>query len=93
MDQNYLAFSKKVFDGFSADQQAAIQKAADDAAEFGRQNQLKLEDELAQFFKDQGMDVYTPNVDAFRTHVQAEYLKSDFAKDWPKGMVDKINAI
>ena len=93
VDQNYLAFSKKVFDGFSADQQATIQKAADGAAETGRQAQLKLEDELAQFFKDQGLDVYTPDVDAFRMHVQAEYLKSDFAKDWPAGMVDKINAL
>ena len=93
VDQNYLAFSKKVFDGLSADQQATVQKAADDAAESGRQNQLKLEDDLAQFFKDQGMDVYTPDVDAFRKHVQAEYLKSDFAKDWPAGMVDKINAL
>jgi TRAP-type transport system periplasmic protein len=93
VDQNYLAFSKKVFDGLSADQQATVQKAADDAAEFGRENQLKLEDELAQFFKDQGMDVYTPDVEAFRKHVQAEYLKSDFAKDWPAGMVDKINVL
>ena len=70
-----------------------MQKAADDAAESGRQKQLKLEDDLAQFFKDQGLDVYAPDVDAFRTHVQAEYLKSDFAKDWPEGMVDKINAL
>ena len=93
VDQNYLAFSKKVFDGLSADQQATVQTAADGAAEFGRQAQLKLEDELAQFFKDQGLDVYTPDVDAFRMHVQAEYLKSDFAKDWPAGMVDKINAL
>ncbi len=93
VDQNYLAFSKKVFDGFSADQQAAVQKAADDAAASGRKKQLALEDELAAFFKDKGLDVYTPNVDAFRSHVQAEYLKSDFAKDWPKGMVDKINAL
>jgi TRAP-type transport system periplasmic protein len=93
VDQNYLAFSKKVFDGLSADQQATVQKAADDAAEYGRENQLKLEDELAQFFKDQGMDVYTPDVEAFRKHVQAEYLKSDFAKDWPAGMVDKINVL
>ena len=93
VDQNYLAFSKKIFDGLSADQQATVQKAANDAAEYGRQNQLKLEDELAQFFKDQGMDVYAPDVDSFRKHVQAEYLKSDFAKDWPAGMVDKINAL
>lgn len=93
VDQNYLAFSKKVWDGLTADQQATVQKAADDAAESGRQKQLKLEDDLVQFFKDHGLDVYLPDVEAFRTHVQQAYLASDFAKDWPKGMVDQINAI
>jgi TRAP-type C4-dicarboxylate transport system substrate-binding protein len=77
----------------SPDQQATVQKAADDAAESGRQKQLKLEDDLAQFFKDQGLDVYEPDIDAFRSHVQQAYLASDLAKDWPKGMVDQVNAI
>jgi tripartite ATP-independent transporter DctP family solute receptor len=93
VDQNYLAFSTKVWDGLSPDQQATVQKAADDAAESGRQKQLKLEDDLAQFFKDQGLDVYEPDVEAFRSHVQQAYLTSDLAKDWPKGMVDQVNAI
>lgn len=93
VDQNYLAFSKKVWDGLSADQQATVQKAADDAAESGRQKQLKLEADLEQFFKDQGLDVYTPDVEAFRSHVQEAYLSSDLAKDWPQGMVDQVNAI
>jgi TRAP-type transport system periplasmic protein len=93
VDLNYLAFSKKIWDGLSADQQATVQKAADDAAESGRQKQLQLESELEQFFKDQGLQVYTPDVDAFRKHVQEAYLNSDFAKDWPKGMVDQINAL
>ncbi len=93
VDLNYLAFSKKVWDGLTPEQQATVQKAADDAAELGRQRQLKLEDELAQFFKDQGLKVYPPDIDAFRKHVQEAYLSSEFAKDWPKGMVDKINAL
>jgi tripartite ATP-independent transporter DctP family solute receptor len=93
VDLNYIAFSKKVWDGMSADQQAVVQKAADDAAELGRQRQLKLEEELVQFFKDQGMDVYEPDVAAFRAAVQKAYLESDFAKDWVPGMVDQINAL
>ncbi len=93
VDLNYVAFSKKVWDSLSADQQAIVQKAADDASEQGRQRQLKLEEELAQFFRDQGLDVYEPDVAAFREHVQKAYLESDFAKDWPEGMVEKINAL
>jgi tripartite ATP-independent transporter DctP family solute receptor len=93
VDQNYLAFSKKVWDGLTAEQQALVQKAADDAAELGRQRQLALEVELEQFFKDKGLKVYTPDVEAFRAQVQKAYLESEFAKDWPEGMVDQINAV
>jgi len=39
------------------------------------------------------LKVYTPDIDAFRTQVQKAYLESDFAKTWPEGMVDKINAL
>jgi tripartite ATP-independent transporter DctP family solute receptor len=93
VDLNYLAISKKKFDSLTPDQQAKLQKAADDASEWGRQRQLKLEDELAQFFKDKGLKVYTPNVDAFRTRVQKMYLESEYSKTWPKGLVEKINAL
>ena len=93
VDLNYLAFSKAVWDKLTPDQQATVQKAADDAAESGRQKQLALEDELAAFFKDKGLDVYTPDVEAFRKHVQEAYLASDYAKDWPAGLIDKINAL
>lgn len=93
VDLNYLAFSKKAWDTLTPDQQATVQKAADEAAESGRRKQLALEAELEQFFKDQGLKVYTPDVEAFRTHVQKAYLESQFAKDWPEGMVDKINAL
>ena len=93
VDLNYIAFSKKVWDGLTPEQQATVQKAADDAAESGRQKQLALEVELEQFFKDKGLKVYTPDVEAFRTQVQKAYLESDFAKTWPEGMVGKINAL
>ena len=93
VDQNYIAFSKKVWDGLSAEQQAIVQAAADDAAEQGRQRQLSLEAELEQFFKDQGLKVYTPDVEAFRTRVQKAYLESEFAKDWPEGLLDQINGL
>ena len=93
VDLNYLAFSKKVWDGLTPEQQATVQKAADDAAESGRQKQLKLEAELEQFFKDKGLKVYTPDLEAFRGQVQKMYLESDFAKAWVPGMVDQINAL
>ena len=93
VDLNYLAISKKVFDKLSKKQQEKIQEAAVKSSEWGRNRQLKLEAELAQFFKDQGLKVYEPNVDAFRTRVQKMYLESEYSKTWPKGLVEKINAL
>ncbi|MBV1694515.1 MAG: TRAP transporter substrate-binding protein DctP [Hyphomicrobiales bacterium] len=93
VDQNYIAFSKKVWDGLTPAQRTTIQKAADDAAESGRRAQLKLETELEAFFKERGLKVYAPDVEAFRAKVQKDYLASKFAKDWPAGMIEKINAI
>ncbi|WCN08736.1 sialic acid TRAP transporter substrate-binding protein SiaP [Marinomonas mediterranea] len=93
VDFNYIAISMSAWEEFSADEQARIQKAADNAAESARQKQLSLEENLVQFFRDKGLKVYTPNVEAFRTHVQEEYLKSDLSKTWPTGMLEKINAL
>jgi tripartite ATP-independent transporter DctP family solute receptor len=93
VDLNYIALSKAVWEGMTPEQQKAVQAAADEAAEFGRQNQLKKEEELVAFLKGQGLEIYEPDLDAFRNHVQAMYLKSEFASTWPEGLLDKINAL
>jgi TRAP-type C4-dicarboxylate transport system substrate-binding protein len=93
VDLNYIAFSKAVWDKLTPEQQATVQKAADDAAESGRQKQLALEDELVGFFKEQGLDVYEPDLAAFRSHVQEAYQNSEFSSTWPEGVLDKINAL
>jgi len=92
-DMNFFAFSKEVWDKMDADQQAAVLKGANDAAQWTSEQIIANEESLVQFFKDEGLDVYSPNVDAFRTRVQAMYLESDFSKDWPEGMLDRINAL
>ncbi|WP_407332888.1 sialic acid TRAP transporter substrate-binding protein SiaP [Enterovibrio sp. 27052020O] len=91
VDLNYLAVSKKVWDSLTPEQQTQMQKAADDAAAYGRKNQLALEAELVDFFREQGLKVYEPNLEAFRSHVQKAYLESEFSESWPEGMVENIN--
>lgn len=93
VDLNYIALSKAAWDAMTPEQQATVQAAADAAAEFGRQNQLQKEAELVSFLEEQGLEIYEPDVAAFRTAVQAAYLGSDFAKDWPDGVLEKINAL
>lgn len=92
-DMNFLALNMKVWDGLTPDQQATMQKAADDAAVSITKKILSVEAELVEFFRSEGLKVYTPDVAAFRTRAQKMYLESEFSKDWPKGMLDRINAL
>jgi tripartite ATP-independent transporter DctP family solute receptor len=93
VDLNYVAFSKAVWDDLTADQQDTVQAAAVAAAESGRQNQLEKEVSLVSFLTEQGLDVYEPDLNAFREHVQGQYAGSELAASWPDGVLEKINAL
>ena len=88
-----LTVSGKVWNGMTPAQQTSFQAAADKAIGWSTQEHLKKEGELVEFFKAKGLDVYTPDVAAFRVYAQQKYLESDLAKAWPKGMLEKINAM
>lgn len=93
VDMNFLAFSKKVWDGLTADQQATVMKSAKDATASITASIVKNESQLVAFFEGEGLKVYTPDVASFRERAQKMYLESDFSKDWPKGLLDRINAV
>jgi len=88
-----LTVSGKVWGAMSVDQQTAFQAAADEALAWNTAEHLKREGELIEVFKGKGLNIYAPDVEAFRKHVQETYLASELAKSWPEGMVDKINAL
>ena len=73
--------------------QLAVQRAADATASWARLKQLDMENNLADFIRSQGVDVYTPDVEAFRSHVQAVYADSDYVNDFPEGVLERINAL
>jgi tripartite ATP-independent transporter DctP family solute receptor len=93
VDAIFLTIAKKAWDSYTPDQKKAIDTAIAAAVKFNNENRLKDEAELLEFFKSQGLKVYAPDQDAFRKHVQEEYLKSDYAKDWPKGLLERVNAV
>jgi TRAP-type C4-dicarboxylate transport system substrate-binding protein len=88
-----LTMNLKTWRALSPDKQKAFQAACDKALHWSASEHLKREAELADGFKKQGLDVYTPDINAFRTYAQKVYLSSDDAKEWPKGMLEKINAL
>jgi tripartite ATP-independent transporter DctP family solute receptor len=92
VDGIFIAISNKSFNALSAPQKQKVTAAAQAAAAFNNENRIKEEAQLVEFFKKEGLQVTTPDVDAFRKAVQTTYQNSDYAKVWPKGIVERINA-
>ncbi|HMH19213.1 MAG TPA: TRAP transporter substrate-binding protein DctP [Burkholderiales bacterium] len=93
VDVLQLAMSSKTWNALPAGDKALVKKAAAKAAKFNDENRVREEKELLELFRAQGMAITTPDVDAFRKTVQAAYLKSEYAQQWPRGLLERINAV
>jgi TRAP-type C4-dicarboxylate transport system substrate-binding protein len=88
-----LCMNLKLWNSLAPAKQKSTQAAVDKALKWSTDEHLKREAELAETFRKHGLEIYTPNVAAFRAHAQKIYLASDEAKEWPKGMLEKIAAV
>ena len=91
VDGIFIAISDKAWKAMTPAQRQKVQAAADAAAAFNNEGRIREEGQLVEFLKQQGLQVTTPDLDAFRSTVQAAYMASEFAKQWPKGMLERIN--
>lgn len=92
-DGIFIAISSKSYNAMSAAQKQKVNAATQAAIAFNNENRIKEEAQLVDFFKKEGLQVTTPDVEAFRKTVQAAYQNSEYAKVWPKGLVERINAV
>jgi TRAP-type transport system periplasmic protein len=88
-----LIVRAQAFDALTPAQQQRMRAAAEKSFAWSTAEYLKQEQELVAFFKAEGLDVYTPDVQAFRSYAQRQYLQSPLSKSWPPGMLKKINAL
>lgn len=88
-----LTISADVWNGLSAEQQAKIQAAADKAMKWSEDQHIAQEAKLVEEFKAAGLQVYTPDLEAFRKFANEKYLGSDLAKSWPEGILEKVAAL
>ena len=91
VDSLFIAIASKTWNGMTAAQKQAVKAAAQAATSFNNDNRIKEEAQIIDFFKQQGLQVSTPDLEAFRKSVQDAYAKSDYAKVWTKGMLERIN--
>ena len=92
VDGIFIAISNKAWNAMSAPQKQKVKAAADAAAAYNNENRVMEEGQLVEFFRKEGLQVTTPDVDAFRKSVQTTYQNSDYAKVWSKGLLERINA-
>ncbi len=93
VDCIFVSIANKTWNGLNATQKQKVKAAAQAAAQYNNENRIKEEGQLVEFFKQQGLQVTTPDRDAFRKHVQETYLNSEYAKVWPKGLLERINQV
>ena len=92
VDSLFIAISNRSLHALTPAQRQKVTAAAQAAAVYNNENRIKEESQLVDFFKKEGLKVTVPDVEAFRKSVQATYQASDYAKVWPKGLVERINA-
>lgn len=85
-----LTISSEVWKGLSDEQRTKIQAAADRAMQWSEEQHLAQEAKLVEEFKAAGLQVYQPDIDAFRKFAQEKYMASDLAKSWPAGILEKV---
>ena len=87
-----MVITTKLWDAMSPDQQAKFQAAAEKAIDEYTTKYNAIEKEAIEFFKSQGKKIYTPDLTAFRSFAQKKYAEK-YGADWPKGALERINAI
>jgi tripartite ATP-independent transporter DctP family solute receptor len=92
VDGLFITVSSKAWNAMSAAQRQKVRAAAQAAVAFNNDNRLKEEAQIVDFLRQQGLQVTTPDVESFRRAVQQAYASSEFAKAWPKGLVERIAA-
>jgi tripartite ATP-independent transporter DctP family solute receptor len=93
VDSLFLAVSNKVWKSLSPGHQQRMRQAAQAAARYNNDNRLKEESQLVDYFRQQGLQIQTPDVPAFRAAVQQAYVQSEYARVWPAGLLERINAV
>lgn len=93
VDAIHIAVNNQTWDQLSDKVKESMTTAAVAACDFNNEGRVAEEDRLVEFFESKGLEVTTPDLDAFRTHVQDAYLNSDRADLWPEGWVERINVL
>lgn len=88
-----LLIGSEVFQGLPEAEQKRLRDLAGKAFAWSTAEYLNQEKDLIGFFRQQGLEVYEPDLEAFRSYAQKQYAGSPLSSSWPAGMLERINAL
>ncbi len=87
-----MVITTKLWDAMTPAQQARFQEAAEKAVDNYTAKFVAQEKDVVEYFKKEGKKIYTPDIAAFRTFAQKKYVDK-YGGEWPKGALERINAL
>lgn len=93
IDIKLLCVTNKTWNKMNAQQKAWMQEAAIYACNEGSKATYKQEEELLKFFKDRGLIITYPDVEAFQKYSLQYYQEKGLTKGWDMEMYKKIQAM
>ena len=87
-----MVITTKLWDAMSPAQQASFQAAAEKAVDDYTTKFSAQEKDVIEYFKKEGKKIYAPDIAAFRTFAQKKYVDK-YGSEWPKGALERINAL
>jgi TRAP-type transport system periplasmic protein len=87
-----MVMTTKLWDAMSPAQQASFEAAAQGSIDAYTAKFVAQEKDVVDEFKKEGKKIYTPDLPAFRSFAQKKYV-TKYGNEWPKGALERINAL
>lgn len=94
IDSVWPSINEELWQKMGPELQRKVKIAIEEAREYCDETNLKRESELVEFFKSKGLKVYSPDINAFKEHVQQVYLQDEeLTSSWDMGLYAEVQAI
>ena len=93
IDVKLLCVTNSIWNEMTEQQQQWMKEAAQYACQQGSAATYKQEAELLDFFKNYGMIITYPDVEAFQAHSLNYYKENGLTKDWDMDLYNRVQAL
>ncbi len=93
VDSVWPAINVTKWNSLSDTQKGYVREAIEAARDFCDTTNVEREAKLVDFFKEKGLSIYEPDVDAFVKHVTEAYLSDPISDTWDKDLLAQIQGM